>query len=141
MKQLGCSVLVLCLVACAPDWNGTYVGELSQSGDCSDGSSVPETEEDVTLTLRDDGDTVTWEAACGATVVAEVDGDVARVRQTTCPAETVNGTTRSSTINDGTLTLNDTSLRMELDLTVTVSGAVTGTCEITAQGRLARLEE
>ncbi|MDI1431747.1 hypothetical protein [Polyangium sorediatum] len=141
MKELSISVLALCLVACGPDWNGTFVGDLSQSGDCSDGSSVPETEETLELTLYDNGDTVAWDAACGATVIADVEGDTARVRQTSCPAETVNGTTRSLTIQDGTLTLTDTSLRVELALTATLSGALTGTCELTAEGRLARLAE
>ena len=141
MKTLATSILALGLVACGADWNGTFAGDLSQTGDCSDGSSVPETEDPIELTLDDNGDTVAWDAACGATVIADVDGDVARVRQASCPAETVNGTTRNLTINSGTLRLTDTSLRLELALTTTLSGALTGTCELKAEGTLARLAE
>ncbi|TKD13297.1 hypothetical protein [Polyangium fumosum] len=141
MKTLATSILALCLVACGPDWNGTFVGDLSQSGHCSDGSSVPETEETLELTLYDNGDTVAWDAACGATVIADVEGDVAQVRQASCPAETIDGTTRSLTIKSGTLTLTDTSLRVKLELTATLSGALTATCALNAEGRLARLED
>ncbi|MDI3285975.1 hypothetical protein [Polyangium sp. 15x6] len=141
MKQIVCSVFALCLVACGPDWNGTFAGELSQSGDCSDGSSVPVTEADIELTLYDNGDTVSWDAACGTTVIADVDGEVARLRQSSCPAETVNGTTQSTTIEGGTLRLSDTALRVELDLTVTLAGATTATCDLTAEGTLERLSQ
>ena len=90
------------------------------------------------ITLRDEGDTVSWEAACGATFVAEVDGEAARVRKTSCPAETIDGTTRNLTIEDGKLTLGDTTLRMELEARIALSGAVTGTCDLTIQGTLSR---
>ncbi|MRG94943.1 hypothetical protein [Polyangium spumosum] len=141
MNRFVIPMLALSLVACAPDWDGTYAGEIKQSGFCNDGSSVPETEADVEFTVlhETETDTLSWDAACGATVLADLEGDVAKVRQASCPAETSNGTTRSSTIEGGTLTFSDTTMRMELDISVTLSGAITGTCNVTAEGLLVRI--
>jgi hypothetical protein len=142
MKYLVILMSSMCLVGCGADWNGTYVGTLSQSGTCSDGSTASNLESSVTVTLKDEGDTVTWEAACGATVIADIDDDAANVRQVSCPAETLtDGTTRSTTIESGTLELDDSVVRMELELFVTLSGTLNGTCNLTAEGSLNRLEE
>ncbi|UQA56472.1 hypothetical protein [Polyangium aurulentum] len=141
MRNIATLILASGLVACGADWNGSYVGTLSTTGTCSDGSEVTPSKSSVNLTLRDDGDTVTWEPDCGATAIADIDGDVANLRQYSCPAETNNGTTAAITVNGGTLTLNDNSLRMDLDGEISLSGAVTGTCDLTIQGTLSRLED
>lgn len=143
MNRFAIPMLALGLVACAPDWDGTYAGEIKQSGFCNDGSSVPETESDVEFTVlhETETDTLSWTAACGATVLAdlELEGDVAKVRRASCPAETSNGTTTSTTIEGGTLTFGNATMRMELDISVTLSGAITGTCNVTAEGTLIRI--
>lgn len=134
-------------MGCAPDWSGTFVGTLSSTGFCSDGSSVPPSSDAVQVTLTDDGDTVTWESNCGATFIADInDDDQANVRQTSCPATTnADGVTSSFTVEDGTLTLNNNTLQMEINFIVTVSGTISGTmsgtCSVTSNGTLKRLEE
>lgn len=130
------------LVACSPGWEGTYVGKLSESGTCSDGSLVAPVEEDATVILRDDGDTVTWEPACGVIATADIDGDVATVRKYSCPAETLSdGTTRSLTVTSGTLTLDEGAVTMDLHISIGLTGTITGTCEVTAKGTLNLLGE
>lgn len=142
MKYLTILVSSMCLMGCGPNWNGTFVGTLSQSGTCSDGSTLPNTESAVQVTLQDDGDTVTWESACGATLIADINGDRANIRQSSCPSETLtDGTVRSSTVESGTLELNDNTLRMEVELLITLSGTITGACELTGDGTLNRLED
>jgi hypothetical protein len=143
MKYITILVSSMCLMGCGPEWNGTFVGKLTQSGTCSDGSPVPDIVSAVQVTLVDNGDSVTWEAGCGATVIADLNGnDSADVRQASCPAKTdADGITSSITIEGGTLELNDNTLRMELETFLTLSGTVSGTCELTADGTLNRLEE
>lgn len=142
MKCLVILISSICLAGCGPDWSGKFEGKLSQTGTCSDGSSVPASTTAVSLTLKDDGDTVTWEAPCGATAIANVDGDVANVRQYSCPAQTqTDGTTIATTVTDGKLTLNDNILEVEFDLSLSLSGTITGTCDVVAEGSLNRLAE
>lgn len=130
------------LMGCGPDWSGKFDGKLSQTGTCSDGSSVPKTTTAVTLTLQDNGDTITWEASCGATAIADVDGDIANVRQYSCPAQTqADGTTIATTVNDGKLTLNDNVLNAEFNISLSLSGTITGTCDVVADGTFDRLAE
>lgn len=129
-------------MGCGPNWNGTFIGTVSQEGTCSDGSSAQDIESAVKVTLRDEGDTVTWEGSCGSTFIADISGDSAILRESTCPSTTLNdGTTRSTTVEGGTLDLNDNVLRMELDFFITLSGTITATCSLTAEGSLNRLEE
>lgn len=142
MKHLSLLFVGLGLLGCGPEWNGTFVGTGETNGVCSDGSSVNNVDNSFKLTLTDDGDTVTWQAPCGATVIADIRDDQANVRQASCPATTdANGITSSTTIEDGTLTLNDNSLRIELELSVVVSGAISATCSLTTDGTLDRIEE
>lgn len=142
MKHLSLLFVCLGLIGCAPEWNGTFVGTLNTTGFCSDGSSVPESSTAAQVTLVDNGDTVSWEAACGATLIADINNDQADVRQASCPATTdTNGVTSSTTVKDGTLTLNDNSLEMDLELSLILSGALTGSCSLTGNGTLKRLEE
>lgn len=143
MKYLTLLAASMCLMGCGPQWNGTFVGTLSLDGTCSDGSTIPSDDDAGQVALKDAGDTVSWEAGCGATVIADINGnDSANVRQASCPAETgADGITRSFTIEGGTLELNDNTLRMELEMILTISGAVSGTCDATLEGSLNRLEE
>lgn len=143
MKHLSLLFVCLSLIGCAPDWNGTFVGPLSSAGFCSDGSSVPESNDVIQITLTNEGDTVNWESSCGATFIADINNDdEANLRQTSCPATTnADGVTTAFTVEDGTLTLNDNTLQMEINFFVTVSGTVTGTCSVTSDGTLKRLEE
>jgi hypothetical protein len=142
MKYLVILISSISLVGCGPDWSGKFEGKLSQTGTCSDGSSVPASSSAISLTLKDDGDSVTWEAACGATAIADVDGDIANVRQYSCPAQTqTNGTTIATTVTDGKLTLNDNVLQAEFDISLSLSGTTTGTCDVVAEGSLNRLAE
>jgi hypothetical protein len=143
MKNLTILLASMCFMGCSPDWNGTFVGSLTLDGTCSDGSTIPTDSEAAQFTLEDKGDSVSWEAGCGATVIADIRNDTtADVRQASCPSETdANGITRSFTIEGGTLDLNENNLRMELDMSIVVSGAVNGTCDATLSGTMKRLEE
>lgn len=143
MKAYIIPISAVFLVACgSPDWSGTFVGRLTASGACSDGSTVPATDNAVQLTLRDDGDTVSWSAACGATAIADVDEERAEVRQYSCPAEILSdGTTRNTTISGGTLELDGDTLRMDVDSVVSLSGTLTATCNVALKGSLSRLAE
>jgi hypothetical protein len=143
MKNLTILLTSMCFLGCSPEWNGTFTGELTLDGTCSDGSIIPTESEAAQVTLEDAGDTVSWEAGCGATVIADIRSDeLADVRQASCPAVMgTDGITRAFTIEGGTLDLNDNTLRMELEMTLTVSGAVNGTCDATFEGSLRRLEE
>ena len=142
MKYFVILISSILLAGCGPDWSGKFEGKLSQTGTCSDGSSVPASSTAVSLTLQDDGDTVTWEASCGATAIADVNDDVASVRQYSCPAQTgTDGTTIATTVTDGKLTLNDNVLEVEFDLFLSLSGTITATCDVVAEGSLNRLAE
>ncbi|MBK9260267.1 MAG: hypothetical protein IPM54_10570 [Polyangiaceae bacterium] len=117
--------------------------KLSQTGTCSDGSSVPASTTAVSLTLKDDGDTVTWEAPCGATAITPA----SMAMLPTCVSIVVrrktqtDGTTIATTVTDGKLTLNDNILEVEFDLSLSLSGTITGTCDVVAEGSLNRLAE
>jgi len=130
-------------MGCSPDWNGTFVGALTLDGTCSDGSTIPTDSEAAQVTLKDAGDSVSWEAGCGATVIADIRNETtADVRQATCPPKTdANGVTTSTTIEGGTLDLNDNDIRMELELSIVLSGGLTGSCDATLSGTMNRLEE
>lgn len=142
MRYLTIFVSSACLVGCGPDWNGTFVGPLELSGTCSDGSIVPTDDDIAQFTFEHDGNSVSWEAKCGATVLATVNDDSAKVRQASCPATTdANGLTASLTIEGGTLELVDNTMRMELELFFAFSGAASATCDATLEGTLNRLEE
>ena len=143
MRNTSLVFVCLGLMGCGPEWNGTFVGTLSSTGFCSDGSSVPPSSDAVQVTLADNGDSVTWESNCGATFIADInDDDQANLRQTSCPATTnADGVTTSFTVEDGTLTLNDNTLQMEINFFVTVSGTISATCSVSSDGTLKRLEE
>lgn len=143
MKNITIFLASMGVMGCSPEWNGTFVGALTLDGTCSDGSTIPSDPDAAQITLKDEGDSVSWEAGCGATVIADIRNDTtADVRQASCPAETDgNGITRSFTIEGGTLDLNENNLRMELEMSITVSGAVSGTCDATLSGTMKRLEE
>jgi hypothetical protein len=139
MNKLLLAGLALSLSACGgTDWAGSYTGPASQSGSCSDGSSVPNSSASTTLNITESGDTITWTAGCGATVTATPNGNIATVKQYSCPAITTNGSTTALTVNSGTLTLTGNSLALDLIGTATVSGAATGTCNIHVTGTLAK---
>jgi hypothetical protein len=143
MKNITILLASMVFMGCSPEWNGTFVGELTLDGTCSDGSTIPSDSEAAQVTLKDSGDSVSWEAGCGATVIADIRNDTtADVRQASCPSDTdANGITRSFTIEGGTLDLNDNTLRMDLEMSITVSGALTGTCDATLSGTMKRVEE
>lgn len=130
-------------MGCSPEWNGTFVGSLTLDGACSDGSTFPGEPEAGQVTLKDSGDSVSWEAGCGATVIADFRNEMtADVRQATCPSKTdANGITSSMTIEGGTLELNDNTLDLELETFITISGAISATCNATISGTMKRLEE
>ena len=142
MKYLATLFSSILLVGCGPDWSGKFVGTISQMGKCNDGSSVPTSNSAISMTLQDDGDTVTWEASCGATAIADLDDDIANVRQYSCPAQTQpDGTTMAVTVTDGKLMLDDDVMHVDFDMFFSLSGTTTGTCDVVVEGSLDRLSE
>ena len=136
-----------------PQWPGIYVGSVSNSGTCSDGSSWGQTSEQLEIVLTRTGDTVTWEAPCSlvlspATVIADIDpdGDTAMVRPYACPHEapTKSVPTRDIKGTGGTLTLRPDSLYVELKRTIagcTVQSGCSNPCNVQFEGDLMRLGE
>lgn len=148
MQNLAALFLLMTLAACAePQWSGTYMGELLNSGTCSDGSPPNPPVGAGIIVLTRIGNTVTWEEQCvianqGVAAIADIgpDDDMATVRPYECPTYNGPGALSVTGIKGtgGTLTLNGDSLRMELMRTTSGPGSV---CEIQTEGELSRLEE
>jgi len=131
--------LASCLVACAPDWDGHFMGVIEEGGTCSDGSPFKPTNLVINVHLQDNGSTVTWEDHCGTSVVAVVEGLTAKVQPYSCPHRISNGITSIGTIRGGTVTLDGDFLHMDLNGVIEYSGeGISAGCGITLKGTVSR---
>lgn len=119
------------------NWPGSYSGPASAGGTCSDGSTVPTQNFTFPLALTESGSTVSYIAKCGATVIADVAGNAATIRQVTCPPIGLDaGGTETVSVTSGTFTLNGNSLAIDYNESVVISTG--GTCTVTTTGTLVR---
>lgn len=132
--------LFLLLTACGPDFAGNYTGGVTITGSCSDGSGGVDTLT-TEWTIADSGDelTIIPGGNCG-NLTASVDGNLAEIRQKTCPAHTgASGNTTTETVTGGTLALKGDALSVSVDTNAQITGpSGAGTCRYLTAGTLGR---
>jgi hypothetical protein len=137
-------LVALGLLGCGPDFNGTFSGNITTTGSCSDGSGVPQRTDHAEWEIEDRGDELVIDpvgGTCGnLTARMSKGGSMAEFAQKTCPSSTFDGVTVTSTFTGGTLSLSGESLAVSLLGRVEASGAMSGTCNVTMAGTLAREE-
>lgn len=108
-------------------WKGTVT---SPDTPCSDGSLYPASSSARTITIHSGGDDqIYWEADCGNVYLTQ-DGSIAtQVRATTCPPQTNNGVSVTSSMHDASLVMTGSLLDFDayVDIEVT-SSSITGRC-------------
>ncbi len=119
-------------------WAGTYEGPLTSTGTCSDGSPYPSSPTNSRLSFTQSGTILSWTASCGATAIADVSGNTATIRQYSCPSQMSGSNTVQFTVSTGVLTLTGNSLAVNISARAALSGATTGSCNISVTGTLAR---
>jgi hypothetical protein len=140
---VSCAVMVGCggsseAPDAGPQWDGNWLGPASVSGGCSDGSNVNKNST-ASFGLKQGGGEVSYQASCGATIGATINGNVATIHQATCPSTTSDaGLTESITITGGSFTLNGNALLIDLAEHATFSGQTSATCDIHTTGTLTR---
>lgn len=138
MKRL--VVAVLMLSACGPDLGGTYSGAMSETGPCTDGSSVHATET-WTWAVMQHGSSVEIAlpgAACNP-LEAVASGNTLTVGQKTCAPTSNAGWTLTQTVLDGSAVLNGQILSAVLHVSLRgTSSSGSANCNVTVQGALAQ---
>ena len=140
--RVGVAVLSMCCVFslnCGPVWDGRYVGTLTTSGTCSDGSAIPPgtNEGDWVLDETGQGLSVQTNGSCG-TFMADITGDLARPRGKSCAPFSGDGFSFSPAITGGTISLNDKAIVPNVQQTIIVSGAASATCRTSTTGIMTR---
>lgn len=117
---------------------GSYLGSVTQSGTCADGTTLPAQSQVFALTITQSATSLRWTADCGALATATANGDSASVQAYSCPARTIGTQTTQLSVTGGTLTLQSGSLVVNLTGQITLRGAQTGYCSLSVTGTLAR---
>jgi len=132
------SVVLGCLVvACGPNFAGTYSGTLAYAGPCTDGSSVSTTATSSwAATQAGSAVTATFSGACSPLTWMAA-GSVLTLQGKSCPQTASGAWTFAETLNDGRATLNGSSLDLVMHSTlVGTSAGGSATCNVTASGVL-----
>ena len=128
------------LVGCGVQWEGEYSGLLSLSAACGNGDMIESTSTE-TLDVKDFGDRIQWEEACGVTAVAIPDGDTAKVQPYKCPSFT--GSTGSQVepeATGGTVSISDKTLDLDVDVRYEItSSTATDVCTGKITGAMNRV--
>lgn len=117
---------------------GSYLGTVTQSGACADGTTLPAQSQVFALSITQSGTALRWTADCGVLATATASGDTASVQAYSCPARMIGTQTTRLSVTGGALTLQSGSLVVNITGQVTLSGAQTGYCSLSVTGTLAR---
>lgn len=133
---LAIAILTIFAAGCGwPSFTGTYEGPFLTKATC--GTEELAFSAETTLTIEDNGLTLTMSTSDCSGLTADIEGHKATLREKTCPATTSeNGVTTTVTYTGGTLTLVEDSLAIDFTANVrleangnsqTCAGRVTGT--------------
>jgi len=117
---------------------GSYLGTVTQSGACADGTRLPVQSQFFALNITQSATFLRWTADCGVLASATVNGDTASVQAYSCPPRTVGTQTTQLSVTGGTLTLQGGALIVNITGQITLRGAQTGYCSLAVTGTLAR---
>lgn len=133
------ALLAVVLGCGGPSWDGRFVGPVTTTGSCSDGSGVqPSTVNgDWALEEKSSGLEVVTNGTCG-TILADTNGDVATMRGKSCPGFSNGGFNYQPSLTGGRLTLNGDTIGVTSEIRLAVTGASNGTCTTTITGTLTR---
>ena len=135
-------LMVVALSGCGPQFAGKWVGNLDETGSCSDGSGVPSTSYPVSWVISEKEDqlTIVTTGNCGS-FRATQRGSMATVERKDCPPQTspTSGITGQQTVRFGTLTLSESLMSVSLSSTYHLSDAASsGLCDTVAVGTVVR---
>lgn len=104
---LGATLLLGCNLR---DWRGTYVGQLSETGSCTDGSKVDWPSTPARWDITQTGAELVvapWQGACG-TYAGRSWGSIATLETKACGSQTSNGFIIDTTLAGGDLAIENT---------------------------------
>ena len=130
------------LCACGPDFTGRWVGNLNETGSCSDGSGIPSNSNPIDWSISAQGSklTIVTTANCGS-FTATQEGSTASLDRKDCPVQTERetGATQQLHVLSGTLSLNGATMSVVVLSTYdATTPTASGECSATATGLLAR---
>lgn len=116
-------VLPLFLVGCGVSFEGTYKGSLTTKISCPGADPVTDVNM-YSMKIEDTADGVEIDMeSCGGKLEGTVEGNKATIEQRTCPPTQSEGRQTTMTVKGGTLTLNGTSLNVNIGGDAVTTGA------------------